>query len=174
MAAGETLRNTPVTAAFASPLGRAMETAQLIIGQRDIPLSLDERLKEIGLGPLEGMSMDEAELAHPIQVANFWNRPHTFAMEGAETVSQLQARVLCSITDIATTHVGQSVLLVSHAIAIKTALAFFLGKELTELSEIILPENGCILTLQETRGALALLNPEACIHVETQPATVTC
>jgi len=174
MAAGEMLRNTPVTAAFASPLGRAMETAHLIIGQRDIPLTPEEGLKEIGLGLLEGMSMQEAERAHPIQFANFWNRPHTFDLEGAETVSQLQKRVLRSITDIATTHSGQSVLLVSHAIAIKTALAFFLGKELTELNEIILPENGRILTLQETRGPLALLNPEACIQVEHQPATATC
>ncbi|BCS97368.1 phosphatase [Desulfoluna limicola] len=174
MAAGELLSHTSITAAFASPLGRAMETAHLIIGQRNIPLTPKEGLKEIGLGLLEGMSMDEAKRAHPIPFANFWNQPHRFTLEGAETVSQLQKRVLRSITDIANNHAGQSLLLVSHAIAIKTALAFFLKKELTELGEIILPENGSILTIQKTRGAFALLNPDACIQVGPQPAPLTC
>lgn len=172
--AGDALASAPISRAYASPLGRAMETAGLIVGSRNIPITPMESLKEIGLGLLEGMSLKEAEHTHPTQLTKFWNQPHTFHLDGAETVYQVQERVLGSITDISENNPGQCLLLVSHAIAIKTALAFFLGKELSEMNDVILPGNGSIITLQEVKGALTLLNPESCTQPEGQTASLTC
>ncbi|WP_175469456.1 histidine phosphatase family protein [Desulfoluna spongiiphila] len=162
-AAGKTLKDTPIAAAFTSPSGRAVETAEGIIGRRDITLTRHEGLREIGLGPLEGMPLSEAEKQHPKACRDFWEAPHDFDLPGAERFSQVQERVLGTIDGLFRSHAGQTLLLVSHAIAIKTALAFFLEKELRDLGDIRLPENGRILTLRETGGRLALLDPDACI-----------
>jgi len=163
LTAGEALGDTSIAAAFTSPSGRAVETAKGIIGSRDISLTPHEGLREIGLGPLEGLPIEEAEKRHPKACRDFWEAPHDFDLPGAERFSQVQERVLATIDRLFRSHDGQTLLLVSHAIAIKTALAFFLEKELCDLGDIRLPENGRILTLQETGGRLALLDPDACI-----------
>ena len=173
-AAGNALKGIPLTAAFASPAGRAMETAELLLGERDLPITTMEGLKEIGLGLLEGMSKTEAEKAHTTQYHNFWERPHLFCLEKAETLTQVQTRVLAAIHEIAKTHPGQSVVLISHAIAIKTALAFFLKKELTEFNDIALPKNGSILALHGENDSLSLLEPEAFTRLESQATALTC
>ncbi|VFQ42939.1 histidine phosphatase family protein [Desulfoluna butyratoxydans] len=162
-AAGDILAGTPIAAAFSSPSGRAVETANGIIGDRDISLTHHEGLREIGLGPMEGMPLAEAEKIHPKACRDFWEAPQDFDLPGAERYSQVQTRVLAAIDELFRAHQGQAILLVSHAIAIKTALAHFLDKAIWELGDIRLPENGRILTLQATDGHLALKDPEACL-----------
>ncbi|WP_300667445.1 histidine phosphatase family protein [Desulfoluna sp.] len=163
LAAGEALKERPITAAFTSPSGRAMETAKGIIGSRNIPLAPVEGLREIGLGPLEGLPIEEAEKRHPKACRDFWQAPHHFSLSGAERFSQVQGRVVNAITALLNTHPGETLLVVSHAIAIKTALAFYLKKELSDLDDIRLPENGRILTLTADDRGLTLLNPESCL-----------
>ena len=40
---------------YTSPLKRAYRTAELVKGERDIPLLIDERLREISFGDYEGL-----------------------------------------------------------------------------------------------------------------------
>ena len=50
------LKETRIDLAITSPLIRAKETAQIILGTRQIPLLEDPRIKEIGFGEYEGVS----------------------------------------------------------------------------------------------------------------------
>lgn len=61
---GERMKEVKIDAAYTSPLSRAKETAQLILGDREIPLIEDSRLEEISFGSYEGVycggeNMDE-------------------------------------------------------------------------------------------------------------------
>ena len=48
------------SAAYASPLARARETAEIIIGQTGYPeATLDDDLREVGAGDLEGLTRDD-------------------------------------------------------------------------------------------------------------------
>lgn len=53
---GEALADVPFAAIYSSPLKRALQTAQLVAGDRDIPIVTDRRLEEIGFGIWEGLS----------------------------------------------------------------------------------------------------------------------
>ena len=52
--AAERLKKVPFEIAFCSPLIRAKRTAEIIIGDRKITLTTDERLRELNFGPWEG------------------------------------------------------------------------------------------------------------------------
>ena len=49
--AAERLKDVPFEIAFCSPLIRAKRTAEIIIGDRKITLTTDERLRELNFGP---------------------------------------------------------------------------------------------------------------------------
>ena len=53
--AAERLKEVPFEIAFCSPLIRAKRTAEIIIGDRKITLTTDERLRELNFGPWEGV-----------------------------------------------------------------------------------------------------------------------
>lgn len=172
--AGETLKGVPISAAFTSPSGRAVETAKGILGDRKIPLTPVEGLREIHLGPMEGLPIEEAMKRHPKACRDFWEAPHHFELPGAERFSQVQERALAAIEGLVSQHPGETLLLVSHAIAIKTVLAACLGIKISEMNELRLPENGRILTLKAIGGRLTLLDPEACLNKTDQEPSVTC
>ena len=56
---GEGLKEIPFDLVITSPLQRAVETARLAVGGRDIPFILEPRLKEVGNGEWEGYGPDE-------------------------------------------------------------------------------------------------------------------
>lgn len=56
---GEALKDVPFDICFSSPLGRARQTAQLILRERKVPVILDKRIQEIDFGVLEGTRFRE-------------------------------------------------------------------------------------------------------------------
>lgn len=50
------LKEIPLTKAYCSPLGRAVQTAKILLKDRKVPMIYDERLKEIHFGLMEGIS----------------------------------------------------------------------------------------------------------------------
>lgn len=52
---GEGMKNLKIDLAYTSPLLRAKETAEIILGDRKIPLIEDERIEEFSFGSYEGM-----------------------------------------------------------------------------------------------------------------------
>lgn len=118
--AAEGMRDIPFDLAFTSPLRRARETAELIVGKRGVPIFLDERIIEISFGAYEGMSRTEAE-AHPeppgeparpedpawsrqkanYEINNFFYHPERYVpAQGGETLEELSGRTADFMRDI--------------------------------------------------------------------------
>lgn len=132
---------------YVSPLERALETMQLIIADRDVEIVKMTGLKEISLGPWEGKTKKETQQSHPLEYGQFWKKQNDFYLQGAETYQQLQERVVKTIQYIFSMEKNSNVLVVSHWIAIKVAIAYFTSTPLAQLSDIIDPGNGEVLTL---------------------------
>jgi len=132
---------------YVSPLERALETLQLIIADRDVEIVKKTGLKEISLGPWEGKTKKETQQSHPLEYGQFWKKQNDFYLQGAETYQQLQDRVVKTIQYIFSMEKNSNVLVVSHWIAIKVAIAYFTSTPLAQLSNIIDPGNGEVLTL---------------------------
>ncbi|MDO4275767.1 MAG: histidine phosphatase family protein [Eubacteriales bacterium] len=58
---GQALKNISFDLCFTSPLLRARQTAECIVGDRGIPVIPDERIQEINFGVLEGTQFKDQE-----------------------------------------------------------------------------------------------------------------
>ncbi|MCK1735931.1 histidine phosphatase family protein [Bradyrhizobium sp. 138] len=80
-----------------SPLGRARQTMELVRGKLELPpadYSLDDRLREIGYGTWEGLTLAESEATDPDVYARRLADKWTVAPVGGETYAAVQLRML--------------------------------------------------------------------------------
>lgn len=104
---------------YSSPLIRAVETAQLATGRNREDIILEERIKEIGFGVLEGTVLEEMKPPYN----NFFKAPSCYvAPEGGESLLELSARTWSFLLEIKGTLPGKKVLLVSHGAAIHSMI----------------------------------------------------
>ncbi|AAO37086.1 phosphoglycerate mutase [Clostridium tetani E88] len=116
---GKRLDNNNIDIIYSSPLGRAIKTAKIVRGERDIPIVCDNRLKEIKLGKWEGMNHDLIDNYYKEEIDNFWNNPKLYKSIGGETFLQLRNRVKDFLEEILKKHKDETILIVTHAITLK-------------------------------------------------------
>lgn len=118
---------TPWTRVVSSPLVRCRAFAEELSRQRDLPLSLDDRLREVGFGVWEGKSATEIEFETPGALARFKSDPVHARPHGAEPLDSFYRRVADALDAIRSDHSDAHVLLVGHAGVIRMALAWALA-----------------------------------------------
>ena len=73
------LKDIPFDLAFTSPLSRAYETAELVLGDRNIPIIKDERIKEMCFGSYEGLKCKGPDMEIPDpEFDNFFHAPDKY------------------------------------------------------------------------------------------------
>ncbi|MGY1828937.1 histidine phosphatase family protein [Geodermatophilus sp. SYSU D01180] len=96
VAAGLTAGTTVVVA---SDLVRASDTATALTGLLGVPLILDERLREHGLGCWEGLTRAEVAERHPEQYAD-WLAGRPVQGRGGEEAADVARRALAALRDL--------------------------------------------------------------------------
>lgn len=123
---GEALREVPFDICFTSPLKRARQTAEYVLGGREIPIIEDERIREINFGILEGTkSRDENGNLINEQMRIFFENPLQFPRpENGENISDILERTrdfwLEKINDPALQE--KTILVSSHGCAVRALL----------------------------------------------------
>ncbi len=154
-AAARVLSDGAVAAIYSSPLSRAMETAECISRELDLPVQAEDSLAEIDAGKLEGLTSGEMRTQYPDLMA-MWDRdPSSVQMPGGESLGQLQERVWQVAQTLLGRHLEDSVVVVSHNFSIVTLvcrvlelpLAGFrrLRVDLGSLSTVDMREDRCRL-----------------------------
>lgn len=118
---------------YTSPLQRAYATAKIIAGDRDIPIILCDLLKEINLGTWEGMLLEEVDALNPTENYYFWNEPEKFIPIDGESFQALRERSEQFYKEYLVKSEYSNILIVTHAIALKSFLAYSSGKPISEL-----------------------------------------
>ncbi len=118
--------SVPWTHIVSSPLLRCRAFSETLAERHGLPLTLDERLKEVGFGVWEGKSAAEIEQDAPGTLARFKADPVNARPQGAEPLAAFHARVAAALDDLLARHAGQHVLLVGHAGVMRMALAWAL------------------------------------------------
>jgi broad specificity phosphatase PhoE len=124
---GQRLAGQSITAVYASPMRRTVETAELAIephGLRVVPV---DGLREINHGRWEGKTRREVEAEYPEEYARYEHDPYSFAPLGGETGLAVTARALPALLEIVERHEGCPVLIVSHKATIRLLLSSLLG-----------------------------------------------
>lgn len=150
-ALGARLRSVPLSAIYASPMDRTMETASFIAEPHGLETQPRDGLREISHGRWEGMTRDEMMAAYPAEAAAWDEDPYTFAPEGGETGLAVTARALPVIMDIHAAHRGQHVAIVSHKATIRLVLSSLLGFDPRRYRDN-LDQSPCALNILDVRG----------------------
>lgn len=118
---------------FSSSSQRARQTAAIVFAHYSAEILHRDELREIYLGPWEGLLYKQVAALYPSEHVAFREIPHLFNVPGAETFAELQARGVAAVRDIARRHSGQEVAVVSHGAWIRTVLADVQGRSLQQL-----------------------------------------
>lgn len=114
VALSQALEPYPIRACFASPLLRALETAQIALNGRGVPLSVDNRLREIDFGAWEGLEYAEIERRWPKLIPAWLADPSRAGIPEGETFSSLRRRVREFLSEHAQSASSENILIVAH------------------------------------------------------------
>lgn len=114
-------------AVLTSPLLRCRAFAQAVADRQDVPLHVDERLKEISFGDWEGLKSEEILARYGDRLSAFWSDSENHPPPGGERISAFHGRVAEAWAEWLDNLRGQRVLLVCHGGVIRVLLAEVLG-----------------------------------------------
>jgi broad specificity phosphatase PhoE len=124
---GARLAKDPVTAIYASPLSRALDTARIIATHCGGEPILRDGLREIDHGHWESMKRADVEREFADEYAAYEADPVTFAPEGGEAGVAVLARALPVVREIVAAHPGGRVIAVSHKATLRLLISSLLG-----------------------------------------------
>lgn len=121
------LAEEPIRAFYASPFKRTVATAEVLAAPHELPLNLEQDLREIDHGHWEGMARSDVETQFSQEYERWDEDPFTFAPEGGESGVAVMARSLPVLRRIVEQHPDQQVVVVAHKATIRLLLASLLG-----------------------------------------------
>lgn len=130
------LVDTKIDRIYSSSLGRALDTANIIKGSRNIEIIPSDALKEIFLGSWQGCLIEDVEKNYPEQHRCFWKEPGSYIPVDGETFEDLSKRVGEFFETLIKQHEKDDLLIVAHAIVLKALLNHILYEgQITRLWE---------------------------------------
>src|SRR5256714_8931710 len=100
-----------IKAIYASPLGRTVETAQILAEPHNLEVQTRDGLREISHGRWEQMTRKEVDRAFPEEAAAWEKDPYTFAPVGGESGLAVTARGVPGAIGDMGAHGGEDVLI---------------------------------------------------------------
>ena len=160
-----------VSCIYSSPLDRTRTLAEEIAKTHaDASLMIDERITEMSVGILEQLTLQEAQALHPEHVDPFLEDFGNHKIPGSELFSEVKQRVSDFLQELIVKeeewrkegHPERPIIVVSHSMAIRAALAYLFDVELSALWHIKI--NPAAIIKVKYRDGFALLEGLADPH----------
>ena len=160
---GEALKDVKFDICFTSPLSRARQTAECVLGDRNVLIIPDKRIQEINFGDLEGSCVRDAEGNYiDPQVEMFFRDPVNFKRpENGEDIFDVIARTKdfweekTSDPSLA----DKTVLVASHGCAVR-ALLQNIYHDPENFWHGCVPPNCCVNLVEVKNGKTVLLEED--------------
>lgn len=145
---GVSLNQIDFDCIYCSPLGRAIDTAKCIRGNKSTEIITKESLKEMGFGLWEGMEHTKVEELYAAQQFNLWNKPHLYEPVQGESFEELLCRTREVLNEIINNNEHENILIVSHAILIKAIYAIIKNYSLEDFWNPPFMHDTCLTVLE--------------------------
>jgi ribonuclease H / adenosylcobalamin/alpha-ribazole phosphatase len=122
VAAAKRLASAGIDMIVASPLLRAVQTAQEVAAATGVAVVTDDGFRETDFGAWEGLTFTEVRERWPSEVTA-WLADPDVAPPGGESFTDVSTRVTAALHRVLAGREGQRVLVVSHVTPIKTLVA---------------------------------------------------
>jgi probable phosphoglycerate mutase len=152
----ERFSGVALDAVYSSDLTRAYETALGIGSAVKLPVVKLQSLREISMGAWEDTCWGWWE-THAPELAEYYNlAPLKWRVDGAETIGEVQERMVRTVTELAERHDGGSIAVVTHGVALRTLLCHASGVSLDDVNEIRYCDNTAVSLLAIDGGKMTL------------------
>jgi broad specificity phosphatase PhoE len=126
-AVAERLAAVAFSAVYASPLLRAMRTAEPIACGRGLAVTPFEGLLDIDYGEWGGLAHTQVAAQWPTLYTRWRSAPHEVQVPGGESLAEVRRRILAGLDEILTRHQDEIVVMVGHQVVNKVFLCAALG-----------------------------------------------
>jgi probable phosphoglycerate mutase len=147
----ERLSGEEISAVFASPMSRTMETAGILAEPHGLTVQKRDGFREISHGHWEEMTRQEVDKRFPEEAAEWEKDPYTFSPEDGESGLAVTARALPALIELVRDHSGKNLLVVSHKGTIRLLLSSLLGFDPRRYRDN-LDQNPAALNIVDFRG----------------------
>jgi len=165
----EGLKDVPFDLIFTSPLIRARQTAEILRGDRDIPILVDERLKEISFGPYEGhcCRKDGYDIPDPDFNLFFTDPVNYKPPKGAESIVHLCERTTEFLRELVENPAYQdkTILISGHSAVVKGLLSSLTITDLKDFWNGGVHKN-CGVTILDVRDGKLSIRQENVIYYD--------
>ncbi len=157
----EGMKDIPFDVIYSSPLERAYLTARIVRGDRDIPIILDELLKEIGFGADEGRYKYRifGNPAYTRKQRYFDDPEHYRGAKGGESFRDVNKRTKSFIDEVLTPLEGKrnSVLVASHVNAIRSFILQLNDRPLKDFKKTTFNQNCAVAKFVCENGKITMV-----------------
>lgn len=147
----ERLTHHKISAVYASPLPRAIQTAMPLAASLTLPIEETADLLDIDYGAWEGMAREDIRAKYPAMYETWLKTPGKVNFPGGESVRQVRLRVEKLLSELQDDHLGETVALVSHRITCHVTLCVALGLSNDAIWHLR-QDIGCINEFEERDG----------------------
>lgn len=163
---GKRLKDIDFDFIYCSPLGRAVDTANYIRGDKATRIIIKDSLREMGFGCWEGKEHEEVMSRYPEQRHNFWHRPHLYEPVDGESYEELLERVKAVFDEIIGDEASRNVLIVTHAAVIKAIYSIVKNIPLEDFWGEPYMYDTCLTVMEISGGEVGLLLEADTSHLE--------
>ena len=152
------LENEPLTRIYASPLLRAMRTAEPTAKAHGLPIRTDDGWMEIAAGKWEGMKIDDIASRFPNSYSVWRTDLGRMRPDGGESFLELADRVRAAMDRIVSGNSDGCVAVFTHATPIRAVACICSGTPLAEANRFPIPGNASLTIAEYTeKGGYRLL-----------------
>jgi broad specificity phosphatase PhoE len=126
-AVGRRLESVGFDALYSSNLGRAVQTAEIIASICHKSVHIDTGLRERHMGIFQGLTREEISEKYPEQMAAYERAGFMDVIPEGETAQERTDRSARVLTEIASRHPQQTIVVVTHGGFLTGFLGFVLG-----------------------------------------------
>jgi probable phosphomutase (TIGR03848 family) len=152
------LADLPIKAVYASPLERAVETAEPIADLHHLEVQILSELLEIDFGQWEGKRLSRLKRGRLWKIVQ--GSPAAFRFPDGESFAEAQGRVAAGLTSLSEKYgANDLVVCAAHSDVIRLAVAYFLGLHLGHFQRIrIAPASVTVLYLNGDQAYFGPIN----------------
>lgn len=133
---------------FSSPLIRAKKTGLAIIGEKNIPLEINDGLIEINGGVIEGKEYAVVYNQFPDFKDMWTNHPEDFAPENGETMLQAYERIWETVLNIAKENKGKTIACATHGGVTRCLNCRLVKNDISKMNEIPFGYNTAVTLIE--------------------------
>ncbi|MCI6151826.1 histidine phosphatase family protein [Fusobacterium perfoetens] len=166
------LNSIDFTHYYSSPLGRAVETLEILTEDRkEKKLETIEYFREIDMGEMEGVPRDEFEKTYPTQFYNLWynGKEYDPSEYKGESFQKVLERVRNGLNYLENNHKeNDKILIVSHGIALEAIFACINNQGVETFSERQVPKNTSLTIVEYKNNKFKILDFSNTSHLDEE------